>query len=423
MNGINEGYFFVIGKIIELQTFFLKEAWVIGRVVFLISLCSAIVNFAMTQTGLKENIVKMIKALVFFVLVMRAYPRIVDWITQYTFNLASGSSYATVQAKVNSMMVNVYAHAQIMKAKDKKSTYPNIVLTQDTNFFSPMIATITNSQTGQQYSSIAPAAVLNAMVLVAGACIHAADDYESQGMFDFTAFGIQIKGIICALCVVISGSFAVLEYLVSFMEFIFVTSVGIICFPLSLWDGTKFMSEKFISAIFGFFFKLLFSSICIFITLYGFLTLATLYTTNPFLGLIDQIVMVIFTCLMFYYLSKSAPALAQSLLTGAPSLTAAGAVGTAVTAFGAIAGIAHRSANLDKGGVSPLSKSLGASSDTVKDEKERGGNALVLIGSGVDTARSAGNGLTRSLVSRSSIAGQLGNSSTQQLINSTSTLA
>lgn len=81
MKGINEGYFFVIGKIIEMQAFFLKEAWVIGRVIFFIALCSAAANYAMTQTGLKENIVKMIKAVVFFVCVMGAYPRITNWIT------------------------------------------------------------------------------------------------------------------------------------------------------------------------------------------------------------------------------------------------------------------------------------------------------------------------------------------------------
>lgn len=311
------------------------------------------------------------------------------------------------------MMSNIYLNAQRMKAEDRKGTYGDVAAVQDTNFFSPIISTITDNQTGQKYSSVAPAAVLNAMVLVAGACIHAADAVPSGTKYIGDRLGMEIKGIFCAICVVISGSFAVLEYLISFMEFMFICSVGIILFPLSLWDGTKFMAEKLISAIMGFFIKLLFSSICVFISLYGYMSLATLYTKQPFLGLIDQMLMVIFTSLMFYYLSKSAPHLAQSLLTGAPSLTAAGAIGTVVTAFGAVAGAAGIGAQIATGGVSALAKAGGAASAASSLSKEGGGSSLArgaagvgafagsLVSSGVDTVRSAGNSLTRSLINHS----------------------
>ncbi|GAB6391799.1 MAG: hypothetical protein MdMp014T_1172 [Treponematales bacterium] len=50
----------------------------------------------------------------------------------------------------------------------------------------------------------------------------------------------------------------------------------------------------------------------------------------------------LFTCLLFFYLCKSAPGLAQSLLTGTPSLSAAGAVGAVAGAAGAVAGTAEK---------------------------------------------------------------------------------
>jgi hypothetical protein len=52
--------------------------------------------------------------------------------------------------------------------------------------------------------------------------------------------------------------------------------------------------------------------------------------------------MLIFESLLFFYISKSAPGLAQSLLTGTPSLSAAGAISAEGGAVGAAAGIAAK---------------------------------------------------------------------------------
>jgi hypothetical protein len=90
----------------------------------------------------------------------------------------------------------------------------------------------------------------------------------------------------------------------------------------------------------GFFVKLLFCTICIFLLLYGYLTLARQFSADSFTGSIEQLAMIFFSCLLFLYICKSAPALAQSLLTGVPSLNGAGAIGAATMAFGAVAGLA-----------------------------------------------------------------------------------
>ena len=70
MNGLNDAFFFVIEKILMMQEYFRAVAFGVGKVVFAIALCSMAVNYALTGTGLKENIIKLLKAFTFFVFIM-----------------------------------------------------------------------------------------------------------------------------------------------------------------------------------------------------------------------------------------------------------------------------------------------------------------------------------------------------------------
>jgi type IV secretory pathway TrbL component len=424
--GLNEAFYNVTDKLIEIQAFFMSQAWGIGRVALLIAICTAGLNYALTGTGLKENIIKILKATVFFFVVMGAYPRIVSWITEYTYNAAYNSTYVSMAGFINSTTSEVRAKAEKLKAEDKqRATYGDMAVTSDPNYFGEIIVhktyTAPNGKTFR-YSAVAPAGALQAILMVAGECLRFADDPPKQNLIPSPVpdFGAIFKGLLCAFFVMFTGIFALLEYLVAFLEFIFISSVGIILFPLSLWDGSKFMAEKFISALLGFFIKLLFCTICIFLMMYGFLALAHGYVKNPFMGLADQIIMIMFTCLLFFFICKSAPGLAQSLLTGAPSLNAAGAIGAAASAVGAVASVAGLGAqaglNLAAGGA----KALGAAKETAGAVKGAGGGGLTQaaagagafmasIGhSGVDTAKSVGTSLTRSLLSKSPLAGHAG---------------
>jgi len=96
-NSVNNAYFFVADKIIALQSYFIGQAKGIGRIVFLIAILSAALNYALTGTGLKENLIKIFKATVFFMIVISVYPRIIGWITSYTYTLAEESVYPDVR--------------------------------------------------------------------------------------------------------------------------------------------------------------------------------------------------------------------------------------------------------------------------------------------------------------------------------------
>lgn len=413
MNGINEGFYFVCDKIIELQAYFLKEAWVIGRVVMLIALLSMALNYGLTGTGLKESIIKLLKAFIFFAIIMGAYPTIIGWITEYTFQLAEGSTYNSMSRELNLTRNIVDQEAQETLDKEaSKKTYSRTVLPKSERYWGPTIQKrVYRSPSGKEfsYSTVAPAAMLQAMLLVAGECMRG-EENVTLGFGDFAGrLGMFFKGLVCAIFIIVCGGFALLEYLIAFLEFIFVSSVGIICFPLSMWDGSKFMAEKFISAIIGFFIKLLFCTVCVFLALYGFLSLAKLMSRQPFMGLSDQIIMIIITCLLFFYLCKSAPQLAQSLMTGAPSLNAAGAIGTAVMAAGAFAGVAGMGARAAIGGTAAVSSGVGAAAQGAasghgvigKVAGAVGGFSKSMVTSGGEAVRSMGADLTRSLVAHS----------------------
>jgi hypothetical protein len=359
MESINNAFFFVTNKIIDLQEFFIGVAKGVGRITLLIALLTAGLNYAITGTGLKENIVKIMKATLFFLIVIFFYPNIIGGITSITFDMARNSVgnsvmkyYETSRAEI----ANLVSSPGAPVATDHGTVNPTITFSSrainETSpadpaaYFDSLIREIKHPN--MTYYAVPPAAVFKIILLTAGNCFKFANDQN----FLTNAFNLFI-GLFCALAIILTGVFAVLEYLMAFMEFMLVSSVGVILFPLSIWDASKFLSEKFIGAILGFFIKLLFCNIAIFLLLYGFISLAHMFTASPFTGQIDQVVTVVFICLLFFYICKSAPGLAQSLLTGTPSLSASGAisaVGGAVGGAAAAAGIAKSAGGAIAGG-------------------------------------------------------------------------
>jgi hypothetical protein len=415
METLNSAYFFVIDLIIKLQAFFLKEAWAIGRIVLFIALVSAAINYAVSGTGLKENLVKIGKALVFFILIMGLYPRIIGHITSWTFSKAQASTFVYIKPYLDASRENLAESTE--RDDGVKGTYASEIMKSEKvsgdqdpmKYFSSFL--VNRKTGGMEYTVVAPAAAIEVILLIAGDFIRYSD--ESPGFGKLPDFGKIIIGLICAFFVIFTGVLAVLEYLMAFMEYMLVTSVGVILFPLSLWEGSKFMSEKLIGAIVGFFVKLLFCNICIFLMLYGFISLAKGYASTPFSGRPDEIVIVIFVSLLFFFLCKSAPALAQSLLSGTPSLSAAGAIGAAggaIAGAGAALGIAKMAGGAVAGGAAKglfgaagaLSQAGGAASAVGDLGGSAGQKAAAFMGSLGSSAKeafkSSGGDLARSLL-------------------------
>jgi hypothetical protein len=339
-NSINSAFFFVLNKIISLQDFFIEQAWNIGRIVLLIALLSAGLNYALTGQGLKENMIKIMKATVFFFIVVAAYPRIIGWITNYSYELAYKSVGGSVKKYFDGKVENM--NIIVSDTYMGRTTYHSLAADfyQSTPELSKIFSSLTKSdkvnlENGTlAYTSIAPAGAIHVLLLLAYQAFEFAD--AKDNFLGIPEFSKVIKGLACGLFLILTGVFALLEYLVCLLEFMLVASVGVILFPLSIWEGSKFLSEKYIGAIVGFFMKLLFCNIAIFLLLYGFISMFHALETQGFTGSPDQFAFIIFSCLLFFYICKSAPGIAQSLLTGTPSLSATGAISAVAGAVGAV---------------------------------------------------------------------------------------
>ena len=407
---INNSFFFVVDKIIELQGYFLGQALYIGRIVLIIAISSAALNYALTGTGLKENVVKILKATVFFLIVIAAYPRIIGFITNWTFSLARDSIYPSVRdyfagvTGTYTQDVEIFDHERGTRSVIQ-FTITEIKKNDNSHIFGDLLAERGNSR--MNYTAVSPAAVFRIIYFLAEDCFSYADGSSKKilGLIPIPDVRRWVVGFVCGFVVIFTGIFALLEYLVCFLEFMLVATVGVILFPLSLWEGSKFMAEKFIGAIVGFFMKLLFCTLAIFLLIYGFISVFYFFSRAGFTGGVDQIIFIFFTCLLFFFICKSAPGVAQSLLTGTPSLSAAGAisaVGGAVAAAGAVAGVAQKAARTASG----IGGNIAGAGQAAKVMKDMGGTVGMQAGAffnslGKSTAASVNSTLSRSLLGMS----------------------
>ncbi|MDR2865341.1 MAG: type IV secretion system protein, partial [Spirochaetaceae bacterium] len=212
-----------------------------------------------------------------------------------------------------------------------------------------------------------------------------------------------ILNLLCAICVVVCGIFALCEYFICTLEYCLVTGVGVLMLPFMLWDGTKFLSEKFMSALVGFFLKLLFCTICVLLTLYGFLGMAI----TPYTGAIEEIVSKVFLCVFYFLLCKQGPNLATALLTGTPTLNMGAAVGAAAGAgaavgaiFGKGAGLAAKGTFGAAGAITQAASAGGAAGLLGGSGKDKFGAVMSSFGnSAMEGLKSSGGSLTKSLLS------------------------
>jgi len=357
MEFINSAFFFITDKTIELQGFFLNFARYVAFVAITVTVVMTAFNYAMLGTGLKENIIKFTKALLFYSVVIFAYPNIVGWITNFSFTLARDSTLPAMSAYLQTMQTGIQEESMRQMLDNEFPTYGGMAMQQGGGtaaaFFGQGIIahrTFTTSDGRTfHYSTVAPKAALAAILIVAGEWIRFATVTTAHRIGPATInipnIGHALIGIIVALVVIFVGLLAVFEYLVAFIEFMLLAAVGLILFPLTLFEGTKSYSDTFIKAMFGHFLKLLFCTIVIFLVLYGFLSLANTFTLqgHGVVGTVDQILMVLATSILLMFIAKAAPSLASALITGSPSLTGGSVIRTvtsAVAAAGAVGAMA-----------------------------------------------------------------------------------
>ena len=349
-SAIDDSFFFVLDKIIRLESFFIKVAWNVAGAVLLIALLTAALKYLLTKEGFKESLITTMKAFVFFWIIVTAYPRVVGWIVNYAYDLAYGSVGGSVKSHFDAKLKTIN---KIVSSIDQEgTTYHSLPMQfyyrqkdlEIQQLFSQMTDSkdaVIDGKKAFSFSAVVPSIALQVMMVLAFESFEFADkaSTENANVLKFPNFKNIATGLICGFFIMLTGIFALLEYLMCLLEFMFVTSIGVILLPLSIWEGSKFAAEGFIKAIIGFFFKLLLCTMAIFLLLYGFISMFHMLEGQGFSGSADQIAFILFSCLLFFYICKSAPGIAQSLITGSPSLSATGAISAATGAVAAAAAV------------------------------------------------------------------------------------
>ena len=172
--------------------------------------------------------------------------------------------------------------------------------------------------------------------------------------------------VIALLAMMICAAIVVLQYIMAMVEYQILVGVGILLVPFALFDKTRFITEKFVGAIFGHLMKIILIIVIIGVFSGSFVSLAKM----EFTGSLDQIVKYVFTMLLYAILASSVPAIATGILSGSPSLTGDTVLNTARTVLqgiqtaGVIAGAAKQfTGSAMQTGYQGLSRGIGALSE------------------------------------------------------------
>jgi type IV secretory pathway TrbL component len=401
-------FFSVLDKLAGLQSYFIGQAWFIAQIVLLLCIGFAAIKYAINGEGLKDSIAKMGMAFIIFTILMYGYPKIVKGISSIVYEWSNISTYENsgikdmfrdrqndVEFWIAKIDETAPEHSEVIQVIYDKGGRPQDLLI---NIFD------------DKHQFISPNAVIRVIMLVAEGILNKANKYSI-----FNNFDKMLLMLLAAIAVILCGILGSLQYFICALEFTLITSVGVIMLPFMMWDGGKFITEKFIGAIVGFFIKMLFCTITMLITFYGYLALMT----RTFDGTINEVVYVVFISLFYMMLCQSGPQLAVTLLTGTPQMSlmeAAKAVG-AYAATGA-AGIAAGKFAAQKaaqgavsggGGLAQAAGAAGAVKALGGSKGEQAQAAGKSVGASVATgAKSLAHGLGRSLMGSGESAGGKG---------------
>lgn len=367
MQWVDGPFFDLLSQINSLAPFFLKQSKNIAYILMLINVIWGGINYAITKQGLKDKLVKMVVSYSFFIIIISNYPTIMNGINMIIYKWTMNSTWTEeLQQVVNSTRNDADFWAR--KTDESDYAYSDIikeVSVSDANGTIGYKYILDLTQPGTSYLS--PNSVMR-LVMMCGETIFKTASRLPKNNFGFVKdLGQWFFLMLCALVILFCGIFAALQYFIAVLEFALIISIGSITLPGMLMNGTKFMTEKFYGAIFGFFLKLLFVSICLLLTCTGFLSMMT----KEFTGAFDQIVYMLFTSIFYFMICQNGPKVALSMLTGVPQMSlmeGAAAVGT-FGAAGAIAGKAtgKTASTLTKGavtGAGALSKAGSAAQTT-----------------------------------------------------------
>ena len=143
----------------------------------------------------------------------------------------------------------------------------------------------------------------------------------------------MIMTLLCCLILVACTIFALIQYVMTILEYTIVMGIGAFFIPFILFDGTKELPKKLVPVFTGFLIKMIVMNICMFFVFYLFIhQTVDVMAENGGMNWVSFST-IAFTSLIALVLTQNAPKIAMTLLTGQPQLS----MGEFVQAVGSVA--------------------------------------------------------------------------------------
>ena len=223
---------------------------------------------------------------------------------------------------------------------------------------------------GNETFYLSPGALLR-MTLLAANIMHSkntsafhqrSEEIDAAKLNPFVSFGRSVQnglqfvldGIVVWFCVIVLALcviFALVQYIMTVIEFTIVAAVGVIFIPLLLFDGTKDIPKKLVPVFISFMVKMIVITLCLMFVYYLIIEFTINTITSDGFDIVWLLVDVAFNAVLSYVMTQNAPKIAQTILTGQPQLSMGEFVAAAGTAAATAGGMKAASANAVRGAV------------------------------------------------------------------------
>lgn len=223
---------------------------------------------------------------------------------------------------------------------------------------------------GNETFYLSPGALLR-MTLLAANIMHSkntsafhqrSEEIDASKLNPFVSFGRSVQnglqfvldGIVVWFCVIVLALcviFALVQYIMTVIEFTIVAAVGVIFIPLLLFDGTKDIPKKLVPVFISFMVKMIVITLCLMFVYYLIIEFTINTITSDGFDIVWLLVDVAFNAVLSYVMTQNAPKIAQTILTGQPQLSMGEALQGAGTAAATAGGMKAASANAVRGAV------------------------------------------------------------------------
>lgn len=231
---------------------------------------------------------------------------------------------------------------------------------------------------GNETFYLSPGALLR-MTLLAANIMHSkntsafhqrSEEIDAAKLNPFVSFGRSVQnglqfvldGIVVWFCVIVLALcviFALVQYIMTVIEFTIVAAVGVIFIPLLLFDGTKDIPKKLVPVFISFMVKMIVITLCLMFVYYLIIEFTINTITSDGFDIVWLLVDVAFNAVLSYVMTQNAPKIAQTILTGQPQLSMGEALQGAGTAAATAGGMKAASANAVRGAVNTGTNAVG----------------------------------------------------------------